>query len=39
VLDSYELVAYIGVKGAWSGEGEVEGESKVIKVGALLIVS
>ncbi len=38
VLDSYELVVFIGVKGAWSGEGEVKGESKVISVGALFII-
>ncbi len=38
-FDSYKLIVFIGVKGAWSGEGEVEGESEVIKVGGLLIVS
>ena len=38
-MNSYELVVFIGVKGAGSGEGEVKGESKVIGVGALFIVS
>ena len=38
-MDSYELVVFIGAKGAGSGEGEVEGESKVIRVGALYIAS
>jgi len=37
-LDSYELVVFIGVKGAWSREGEVEGGPEVISVGALFIV-
>ena len=39
MLNSYELVVFIGVKGAGSGEGEVKGESKVIGVGALFIVT
>ena len=39
MLDSYKLVVFIGVKEAGSGEGEVEGESKVIRVGALFIAS
>src|SRR5258708_32777891 len=38
-MNSYELVVFIGAKGAGSGEGEVKGESKVIGVGALFIVS
>ena len=38
-MDSYELVVFIGAKGAGSGEGEVEGESEVIRVGALYIAS
>ena len=38
-MDSYELVVFIGAKGAGSGEGEVEGKSEVIRVGALYIVS
>jgi len=36
-LDSYELVAFVGVKGAWSGRREVDGGCKVISVGALLL--
>src|SRR5258708_16655949 len=38
-MNSYELVVFTGAKGAGSGEGEVKGESKVIGVGALFIVS
>ena len=38
VLDSYKLVVFIGMKGAGSGE-EGEGESKVIRVGVLFIIS
>jgi len=38
-LNSYELVVFIGAKGAGSGEGEVNVESEVIGVGALFIVS
>ncbi len=38
-MNSYELVVFIGAKGAGSGDGEVKGESEVIGVGALFIVS
>ena len=37
MLNSYELVVFIGAKGAGSGEGEVKGESEVITVGAFLL--
>ena len=39
MLDSYELVVFIGMKGAGSGEGEDEGESEVMKAGVLFIIS
>ena len=39
MLDSYKLVVFIGIKGAGSGEGEDGGESEVMGVGVLFIIS
>ncbi len=38
-LESHELGVFVGVKGAWFGEGKVERRHEVIRVWSIFIVS